>query len=121
MGLETRCPVRVVDAEGKERAALATVLLESEELIVRGEARVRVPRSAIRDAVAAEGTLTVWWDAGELTLELGAAATKWATKLREAPKLVVDKLDVKAGALVSVVGIGDAELLAQLAGRAGRL
>ena len=90
MGLEARCPVRVVDAEGTERAALGTVLLESEEIIVRGDARVRVPRAAIRDAVAADGVLTVWWDHGELTLELGAAATKWATKLREAPRLVVD-------------------------------
>jgi hypothetical protein len=106
---------------GGERAGEGTVLLEGDELIVRGDARTRVPRAAIRDVAAAGGALTVRWDAGELTLQLGDAAAKWAAKLREAPKLVVDKLDVKAGATVSVVGVDDAELLAQLEARAARV
>jgi hypothetical protein len=121
MGLEARCPVRVVDADGTERAALGTALLESDALIVRGEARVRVPRTAILDAVAHDGVLAVRWEGGALDLTLGAAAAKWLTRLREAPKPVVDKLDVKPGALVSAVGIEDADLLTQVEARAGRL
>jgi hypothetical protein len=111
----------VRDAAGAERAGVGTALLETDELVVRGDARVRVPRAAITEAAAHDGVLTVRWDGGSVELTLGAAAAKWATKLREAPKPAVDKLDVKPGALVSAVGIADAELLAQLDARAGRL
>ena len=121
MGLEARCEARVRDGAGVERAGVGTALLESEELVVRGEARVRVPRAAITEAAAHDGILTVRWRDGSLELTLGAAATKWATRLHEAPKPAIDKLDVKPGMLVSAVGIGDAALLAQLDARAGRL
>ena len=109
------------DAAGAERVGVGTALLETDELIVRGDARVRVPRASIEEVAAHDGILTVRWDAGTLDLTLGAAAAKWATKLGEAPKPAVDKLDVKAGMLVSAVGIADAELLAQVEARAGHL
>ena len=121
MGLEARCGARVRDAAGTERAGVGTALLETEALVVRGDARVRVPRAAITEAAAHDGILTVRWREGSLELTLGAAATKWAARLHEAPKPAIDKLDVKPGMLVSAVGIGDAALLEQLDGRAGRL
>lgn len=43
-----KCDVRVDDRSGQVRRAVgATVLLETDELIIRGEARVRVPRTTI--------------------------------------------------------------------------
>ena len=47
MGYETKCRVQVDDGSGKPRTADATVLLETDELIVRGDARVKVSRRDI--------------------------------------------------------------------------
>jgi hypothetical protein len=124
VGLEARCPARVRDAAG-ERAGPAKALLETEELILRADGpdgvRARVPRAAIAEIVDRNGVLTVRWDGGAVELTLGAAAAKWASKLREAPKPAVDKLDVKPGMTVSAVDVDDDELLAQLDARVARL
>ena len=124
MGLEARCHARIRDAAG-ERAGPAKALLESDDVILRADGpdgvRGRVPRAAIGSIAAENGVLSLRWDGGAVDLTLGAAATKWATKLREAPKPVVDKLDVAPGMTVSVVDVDDEGLLAQLDERAGRL
>ena len=112
MGLEATCRVR---SGGK--AYDAKVLLETDELIVRGDQRQRVPFSAIRRVDAADGELRVEHTGGSLTFALGDAATKWAERIRS-PRSLLDKLGVQAGQSVSVVGVSDAEFAAQLA-RAG--
>ena len=119
MGYETKCDVRVVDADGGVRhGANAIVLLETDELIVRGDARVRVPRTDIREVTRRGGAVTVATPAARVTLTLDAdAADKWQRKLQEAPKQLIDKLDVKAGARVWTLHVSDAALLAQLAQR----
>src|SRR4051812_15121043 len=102
MGYETRCRVRVDDGRGSVREAEnAAVLLESDELIVRGDARIRVPRSSIRAVTARAGQVIVTSPSGTVILSLGAeAAAKWKQKLEEAPKKLIDKLDVKPHAKV---------------------
>ena len=115
MGLETRCRMRVRDAEGATREADdAAVLLETDELIVRGAARVRIPRASITDVRATDGTLTVTHAAGTLSLVLGPDAEKWRARVAEAPKPLIDKLDVKPGAKVCVLGVADEAFLAAL-------
>ena len=114
MGLETRCHVRVRDASGATREAEATVLLETDELIVRGPARVRVPRAAVREVRADAGTLTVTHADGTLSLSLGRDAEKWRARLAAPPKALIDKLDVKPGAKVCVLGVDDTEFLVSL-------
>lgn len=116
MGYETKCDVRVDDRRGQvRRAAGATVLLETDELIVRGEARVRVPRTAIERVVRRAGTLTITAPAAEITLHLGAdAAPRWEAKLQEAPKRLIDKLDVKPDAHVWLVHVHDGALIEQI-------
>ena len=52
-GYETKCRARVDDRSGHVREADATVLLETDELVVRGEARVKIPRDVDR---ARDGT-----------------------------------------------------------------
>jgi hypothetical protein len=118
MGLETRCHARVRDVDGASREAEATVLLETDELIVRGPARVRVPRATITALHAADGTLTVTHARGTLALDLGPAAEKWRARLAEAPKPLIEKLDVKPDAKVCVLGVDDADFLAALRARA---
>jgi hypothetical protein len=118
MGYETKCDVRVDDGAGVRHATNATVLLETDELIVRGEARVRVPRAEIREVTRRAGTVTVTSPTARVILTLGAdAAPKWERKLQEPPKRLIDKLDVKPDAKVWVNKLTDSALVAQLAKR----
>ena len=57
MGYETKCRVRVVETAQRAQAD-ATVLLETDELVVRGEARVRVKRTSIRRVTRRAGVVT---------------------------------------------------------------
>lgn len=116
MGYETKCDVRVDDRSGRiRRAAGATVLLEADELIIRGEARLRVPRTAIERVVRRAGTLTIVGPMAEITLRLGTdAAPKWEAKRQEPPKRLIDKLDVKLDARVWLAHVRDSALIEQL-------
>src|SRR6476660_2936640 len=110
MGREARC---AVSHDGQEAEAKA--LLETDELIVRSPFRLTVPRAGIRSATAAGEALEVVYDGGALTLRLGdREAAKWAADIAD-PKTLADKLGVKAGQRVRLVG-ADAELVG-----AGRL
>ena len=122
MGYETKCRARVTDANGAVREADSTVLLETDELIVRGEARVRIPRNAIQRVTTRAGVLTVTAPQGIVAMTLGAeAAAKWMKKIQEPVKRLIDKLDVKPDAKVWLLGIDDETLIAQLSERTSRL
>lgn len=115
MGYETKCRARVDDGSGKIRDAESTVLLETDEVIVRGEARVRIPRRSIRRVAVRAGILTITSPVAVVSLTLGDdAAAKWRKKLEEPPKRLIDKLDVKPGAKVWLFGTHDDVLIAQL-------
>jgi hypothetical protein len=111
MGNEANCRVEV-DGESAE----AKVLLETEELIVRGAMKLRIPFRDVQSVDAADGVLRIRWSGREARLSVGAQAAKWAEKIRN-PKSVIDKLGVKAGQRVSVVGSLDPEFLAELSAR----
>jgi hypothetical protein len=118
MGYEAKCRARIDDRAGHVREADATVLLETDELIVRGEARVRIPRTSIERVTMRAGVLTVTAPAAVVSLTLGAgAAAKWKSKIEEPPKRLIDKLDVKPDAKVWLFSIDDATLAEQLAER----
>lgn len=122
MGYEAKCRARVEDGEGNVREADATVLLEGEELIVRGEARVRVPRNSIRTVKMRKGVLTITAPSAVVTLLLGdTAAEKWKKKLEEPPKALIDKLDVKPDAKVWLINVDEKTLESQLAERTSRV
>jgi hypothetical protein len=115
MGYETKCRARVDDGSGKVRDAESTVLLETDELVVRGEARVRIPRSSITKIASRGGVLTVTAPPNVVALSLGDdAAAKWKRKLEEPPKRLIDKLDVKPDAKVWLLGVDDEALVPQL-------
>jgi len=118
MGYETKCRARVTDASGV-READATVLLETDDLIVRGDARVKIPRTAIQDVKTRGDKLTVVSPHATVVLSLGAdAAAKWASKIQEPPKRLIDKLDVKPTAKVWLLGVDDETLISQVGERA---
>jgi hypothetical protein len=88
-------------------------LLETSELIFRGERRLVIKFDGIQSLDARDGKLHVKFAGGDAVIELGEQAAKWAEKIRN-PKSVVQKLGVKAGQLVSVVHLDDAGFVADL-------
>jgi hypothetical protein len=82
------------------------VLLETDEIIVRG----KIPFSAITNVKSDGGQLLLRTASGDITLDLGPAASRWAEKIKS-PKSLVDKLGVAHDAIVSVIGIDDVEFL----------
>jgi hypothetical protein len=77
MGYETRCTVVTRGRDGPARSGSASVLIETDELVVRGEPRARVPRDRIerieRITVRA-GEVTVRHAGGTIVLALGPAS-----------------------------------------------
>jgi hypothetical protein len=88
-------------------------LLETSELLFRGERRLAVAFDTIEAVEAKDGNLRVKFAGGLAELELGADAAKWAEKICN-PKSVIQKLGVKPGQQVSLVHLDDASFAAEL-------
>jgi hypothetical protein len=88
-------------------------LLETTEIIFRGEDRKKILFSAIRGVEAKDGELRLKTDEGLVVFELGERAEKWRERIAN-PKSVVEKLGVKAGEPVAVFGKLDGEFLRKL-------
>ena len=108
MGLDTRC-----SATFNKQTSVGRVQLETDYVLFRGDFRVKLALAAIRGLTAKDGVLSLKSAEGTLALALGAAAEKWAARIRS-PKSRVEKLGVKAGARVSVVGFTDAAFVGEL-------
>jgi len=105
MGAEAKCTATI---SGKK--AVGKALLETDELIFRGEdVRLKIPYKSVSSIDAKDGVLHIAWLSGVASFELGASAVKWADRIRNPPSRI-DKLDVKPGQLVLFVGIRDATL-----------
>ena len=112
MGREATGAVRIGDQAGK-----AKVLLETDELIFRGEVKGRVPFKGLTTIEPGPDGLRLAWPDGEATVELSEAeAARWADRITNPPSLL-DKLGVQAGTKVVVIHVDDAALRAQLADR----
>jgi hypothetical protein len=110
MGLEAVCRARF-GAEASEGKAH----LDGQELQFKGGFRLRIPLKDAR-AEAKAGTLRVRWPEGELLLELGAAAEAWALRIRY-PRSLADKLGIKPGSRVVVLGVKDPGLRGEIEAR----
>jgi hypothetical protein len=111
MGAESQCTVQF----GKQRSE-GKAQLESDHLLFHGAFRLKIPTKAITKLDADAGTLRVTFPEGTAHFELGAAASKWAEKIRNPPSLL-DKLGVKPGMRVAVIGVDDVAFHEQLAAR----
>jgi hypothetical protein len=98
MGNEATC---IVDYDGE--SAEAKVLLETDELIVRAPFRLKVPFSEMKKIDADDERLLVRWSSHQLSLPIGREARKWAGKIRN-PKPLAEKLGIKAGQKISILG-----------------
>ncbi|HEV7239545.1 MAG TPA: DUF3052 family protein [Thermoanaerobaculia bacterium] len=88
-------------------------LLETAEILFRGERRLVIPLAKIKSVTAREGRLHVKFGGGEAALDLGPQAAKWAEKISN-PKSVVQKLGVKPGQQVALVHFDDDAFAADL-------
>jgi hypothetical protein len=109
MGIEVNCTARF----GKRKSS-GKVLLETSEILFRGEFRLKIPFSSIQSLKAADGDLRVQTAEGLAVLALGDAAAKWREKILH-PKSRLEKLGVKPGGKVSLIGGFDDGFLRELA------
>jgi hypothetical protein len=108
MGQEVVCT-----AQWGGKSVRGKALLETAEILFRGEPRLKIPFSAIRGMDARNGELRLKTDNGLVIFELGERAEKWRQKIAN-PKSVVEKLGVKPGEPVALFGKLDAEFLGKL-------
>ena len=115
MGLEATCAVRFGNQASDGKAQL-----EATEILFRGDFRLRIPFKEVASVEAKKGNLVVVWPGGQATFAIGKDAEKWALKVRY-PRSLLDKLGVKAGSRVAVVGSFPRDFLKDLAGRAAEV
>lgn len=111
MGQETVCTVRFGRQVSRGKA-----LLETSEILFRGEFRLKIPFASMKSVKAVDGELRVQVPEGVAIFELGPAAEKWREKILH-PKSRIEKLGMKPGAKVALFGEFDAEFLRELGGR----
>src|SRR5713101_4119667 len=110
MGNELKCNVRFGNQE-----SVGKVLLETNEILFRGDFRLKMPFPTIKSVKAANGELRVETSEGLAVFELREAAEKWRDKILY-PKSRLEKLGVKPGAKVSLFGDFEAEFLREVSG-----
>jgi hypothetical protein len=108
MGNELKCLVHFGKQRGEGRA-----LLETSEIIFRGDFRLKILFSAIKSVKAVDGELRVQTPDGLAVFQLGPAAEKWCDKILH-PKSRIEKLGVKPNAKVSLLGKFDPEFLREV-------
>jgi hypothetical protein len=111
MGQELPCRVTAGARSGSGKA-----YLESTEIRFRGDFALKIAFADMRRVTATDGTLVIQSPTGEARFELGPAAERWAAKILT-PKPRLDKLGVKAGATVVVLGVEDSTFGDELAER----
>jgi len=111
MGNELKCRVRFGKQESEGKA-----LLETSEILFRGDFRLKIPFSSVKSVKAADGELRLQTPDGLAVFEVGTrTAEKWLEKILH-PKSRIEKLGVKPGAKVSLSGEFDADFLREVGG-----
>jgi hypothetical protein len=110
MGNEATCKVHFDKQQSQGKA-----LLETGEILFRGEFRLKIPFSAVKSAKVVDGELRLQTAEGLAVFHLGAAAEKWRDKILH-PKSRIEKLGVKPGAGVTLLGEFEPEFLREVTG-----
>lgn len=108
MGNEAACKLRY---EGKTFSGKA--LLETSEILFRGETRLKIAFPSITKLQVRDGELYVQTKDGLAVFALGKQAEKWREKIAN-PKTLIEKLGVKPGEVVSLTGHFPPDFVASL-------
>jgi hypothetical protein len=115
LGSEAVCNVRYAGRVSEGKALLETV-----EVIFRGaEFRLRIPFAEMSSVDAEDGELRLGYNGDVAVFELGRDAEKWAAKIRN-PRGLMEKLGVKPGMRLVVLGVEDRDFLSELEARFGQ-
>jgi hypothetical protein len=110
MGYDTTCT-----ATYRKQTSVGRAQLETDHVLFRGDFRVKLPLSSITAVATKDGVLSLTSAEGTLALSIGRSAGKWAAKITSPPSRV-QKLGVKPGMRISVLGVSDAAFEAELKG-----
>lgn len=106
----------LIYAEAGSDAGEVRVLLESSELVLRGQVRRKFPRDRIEGVRVADGLLIFECDGEEVSLHLGPRASSWADAIATPPPTLRDKLGLARGAKALLVGELDDQALTDAVG-----
>ena len=109
MGQELACRMQY-----NRRTLAGKAYLETDHILFRGDERVKIALKDVKSVTAKAGVLTLDFPGGPATLDLGAAAEKWAHKILHPPTRA-DKLGIKPGSAVRLIGDFDADFTKELA------
>lgn len=112
MGHELLCTVR-----SGRKASSGKVRLEPNEIIFRGDLRLKIPLASLKSIAARDGELHLKWTDGAVVFELGDQAEKWAHKILH-PRSIAEKLGIKPGLVIAAVAMSDDNFLEDLRAQA---
>jgi hypothetical protein len=101
MGRQIQCRAK---SGGKWHAGKA--LLETKELIFRGDLRLKIPFTSLKSVIARDGELHLKWAGNAAIFELGPQAATWAHAILH-PKSTLEKLGIKPGLRISASHMPD--------------
>ena len=99
------------------RTASGKALLETSEVIFRGDFRLKIPFASLKSVTARDGQLHLKWPDGAAVFELGEQAKNGRTRsfIRRA---LLEKLGIKPGIVISAVAMPDATFVQDLRAQA---
>ena len=108
MGRTARCTARYGDrvSEGEAR-------LETDELVFRGDFRLSIPFKEMWSVEALDGWLEIAFGGKRAGFRLGPKAADWVERILRPPGLL-DKLGVRPGMRVSVLGLDEEGFVEEL-------
>jgi hypothetical protein len=115
MGYDASCTLTIDD-----RIFRGTAVLEPNELLFRGDVRLVIPLAGIDDIAATDGRLLIVFGGRHVSLDLGPQAGKWLKRITSPPSRA-DKLGVKPGMRVALVGIADETLVEDIESKGASL
>jgi hypothetical protein len=115
MGQEAKCIARY-----KGQSGPGTALLESDGIHYRGAFRLFIPAADLKSAKVENGLLVTTVGGEVARLELGSVAGDWLHRVLN-PKSLLDKLGMKPGLEVSLLGEFDSAFKTQLSSVTGKV
>ena len=108
MGAEVKCRVHFGGQTSEGKA-----LLETNEIIFRGDFRLKIVLKEIKKLKASKDELRILFPKGEAIFVLGAQTAKWEQQILH-PKSVIEKIGVRNGAKAIVIGVSERDFLKNL-------
>jgi hypothetical protein len=108
MGQELDCKLRL-----GRRSLTGRAHLETDYVLFRGEERLKIDFKSLVTVTATNGILHLGYEGGPAEFELGKYAEKWVDKILHPPTRM-DKLGIKPGATVALIGKFDAQFKSEL-------